>query len=92
MRSVIVADGQIPGVIATCSQQGVPNATYVSQVHYVDPLHVALSFQFFNKTRENILANPVVAIMVSGIRARPHAIDCKRTTCARRPRVRYSRT
>jgi adenylate cyclase len=58
-------DGQIPGVIATCSQQGVPNSTYVSQVHYVDPLHVALSFQFFNKTRENILANPVVAIMVA---------------------------
>ena len=58
-------DGQIPGVIATCSRDGVPNSTYVSQVHYVDPLHVALSFQFFNKTRENILANPVVAIMVA---------------------------
>ena len=58
-------DGQIPGVIATCSRDGVPNGSYVSQVHYVDPLHVALSFQFFNKTHENILTNPVVAIMVA---------------------------
>ncbi len=57
-------DGQIPGVIATCSRAGVPNGSYVSQVHYVDPLHVALSFQFFNKTRENILQNPVTTIMV----------------------------
>lgn len=58
-------DGQIPGVIATCSREGVPNNSNVSQVHYVDPLHVALSFQFFNKTRENVLANPVVTILVS---------------------------
>jgi adenylate cyclase len=36
----------------------------VSQVHYVDPLHVALSCQFFNKTRENVLENPVTTIMV----------------------------
>lgn len=58
-------DGQVPGVIATCSREGVPNGSYVSQVHYVDPLHVALSFQFFNKTRENVLANPIAAIMVA---------------------------
>lgn len=57
-------DGQIPGVIATCSRGGIPNGSYVSQVHYVDPLHVALSFQFFNKTRDNVLENPVATIMV----------------------------
>ena len=58
-------DGQIPAVVATCSQDGVPNGSYVSQVHYIDPEHVALSFQFFNKTHANILANPVACIMVA---------------------------
>ena len=57
-------DGQIPAALATCSRDGVPNATYISQVHYVDAHHVALSFQFFNKTRENILANPNAVVLV----------------------------
>ena len=51
-------EGVIPSVIATVDTEGTPNITYVSQVHYVDKEHVALSFQFFNKTRENILNNP----------------------------------
>ncbi|MEC5400126.1 GAF domain-containing protein [Uliginosibacterium sp. H1] len=53
-----VLDGSIPPIIATVSRDGVPNVSYVSQVEYVDAGHVALSFQFFNKTRENILAHP----------------------------------
>jgi hypothetical protein len=57
-------DGQIPAVIATCDLQGIPNGSYVSQVHFVDADHIALSFQFFNKTRQNILANPVATVMV----------------------------
>jgi adenylate cyclase len=55
-------EGVVPSLVATCAVDGVPNLTYVSQVHYVDRRHVALSFQFFNKTRENILANPQATV------------------------------
>lgn len=55
-------DGAIPGTIATCAADGVPNAAYLSQVQYVDAEHVALSWQFFNTTRRNILANPLARV------------------------------
>jgi adenylate cyclase len=57
-------DGVIPGAIATCAPDGVPNVTYLSQVEYVDAEHVAISYQFFNKTRQNILKNPVASVLV----------------------------
>lgn len=58
-------DGEIPSAVATCSADGVPNVSYVSQVHFVDTTHVALTYQFFNKTRQNILANPKVCLLVA---------------------------
>lgn len=58
-------EGVIPSVMATCASDGTPNVCYLSQVEYVDPAHVALSFQFFNKTRENILADPRATLRVS---------------------------
>jgi hypothetical protein len=57
-------EGAIPAVMATCASDGTPNVVQVSQVHYVDEQHVALSFQFFNKTRSNVLANPYATVLM----------------------------
>ena len=57
-------EGAIPAIAATCDPDGTPNVAYISQVVYVDEAHVALSFQFFNKTRQNILRNPHAAVLV----------------------------
>jgi adenylate cyclase len=75
-------DGAIPGLIATCSADGVPNVSYVSEVHYMDSEHLALTFQFFSKTRENVLANPFVTVML----LQPH------TAAKFRIALRYLRT
>lgn len=56
--------GIVPSMMATCGRDGEPNVTYISQVYYVDPSHVALSCQFFNKTRRNVDENPVATVVV----------------------------
>jgi adenylate cyclase len=55
-------EGVIPGNIATCAADGTPNIAYLSQAQYVDSEHVALSYQFFNTTRRNILAHPYARV------------------------------
>lgn len=55
-------DGAIPGVVSTWGPDGMPNVAYMSQGHYLDRRHLALSYQFFNRTRQNILANPRVLL------------------------------
>lgn len=56
--------GVIPAGITTCDRDGVPNVTYLSQVFRLDDNHVALSCQFFNKTKLNILANPRASVQL----------------------------
>ena len=60
----ICFEGAIPSAIATCGANGTPNVAWLSQIQYVDARHLALSFQFFSKTRHNILANPLAELMV----------------------------
>ena len=56
--------GVIPAIIVTSDGRGVPNVTYLSQVHLVDEKHVALSRQFFNKTRRNLEENPLACVEI----------------------------
>src|SRR2546427_2664152 len=60
-------EGVIPSHVVTCSLDGTPNTTVISQVYYVDASHVALSFQFFNKTIRNVRENPRAYVCLSDI-------------------------
>jgi adenylate cyclase len=71
--------GMVPAALSTCANDGTPNITFISQVHYVDARHVAISFQFFNKTHRNIRENPFASVVV---------LD-PRTLHAYRLRLRY---
>lgn len=59
-----ILDGAIPPTLCSVSADGVPHVNLLSHVEYVDANHVALTFQFFNRSRANILATRRVALMV----------------------------
>lgn len=57
-------EGVAASMLSTCDAEGMPNASMISQVHWVDDDHVALSYQFFNKTRANLLATRQASVLV----------------------------
>jgi adenylate cyclase len=69
-------EGVIPSVIATVSADGVPNVSYLSQIHLVDDEYVALSNQFFSKTVANVRENPRArALVVDPVTGRQYLLD-----------------
>jgi hypothetical protein len=58
-------DALIPGLLATCSADGVPNIIALTDIHLVDERHVAVSRQFFRKTHENLTQNPRAQLTVT---------------------------
>lgn len=69
-------EGVIPSIVATLDAEGVPNVSYLSQVHLVDDAHVALSNQFFSKTADNVRATGrATIIVVSGRSGAQYRLD-----------------
>ena len=63
-----VMENGVPADVVSCSASGIPNTTIISQVYYVDREHVALSFQFFNKTVRNVRENPNACVLLNDLR------------------------
>jgi len=69
-------EGVIPSIIATLDNDGIPNVSYLSQVHYVDDEHVALSNQFFSKTARNVeQTGQATVLVVDGRTGQQHELD-----------------
>lgn len=57
-------EGIIPPSLCTVSPDGIPHMNYLSHVEYVDEERVALTYQFLNRSRANILATGRAALAV----------------------------
>jgi hypothetical protein len=66
---ISVMENGLPAIVVTCSADGIPNATIISHVHYVDKTHAALSFQFFNKTIRNVRENSYACVALNDVMA-----------------------
>ncbi|WP_174803184.1 GAF domain-containing protein [Martelella limonii] len=69
-------EGIMPSVIATSDAAGMPNISYLSQVHYIDSEHVGLSNQFFSKTAANIeITGRAKLVVLDGRNGMQHVLD-----------------
>jgi len=50
--------------MCTVAEDGTPHVNYLSHAEYVDDEHVALTYQFLNRSRANILATGRVALSI----------------------------
>lgn len=57
-------EGVVPAAMCTVCEDGAPHICFVSQVEYLDKQHVALSYQFLNRSRRNVLATRRAALSV----------------------------
>lgn len=57
-------EGVVPAAMCTVGEDGMPHICFISQVEYLDEQHVALSYQFLNRSRRNVLATRRAALSV----------------------------
>ncbi|KQV48775.1 hypothetical protein ASC95_23065 [Pelomonas sp. Root1217] len=57
-------EGVIPPAMCSVGADGMPHVNYLSHAEYLDDEHVALTYQFLNRARANILATGRVALSV----------------------------
>lgn len=56
--------GVVPSLIATSTPDGTPNVSYVSSIEPLSSEQIALSCQFFNKTKQNVIVSPYACVEV----------------------------
>lgn len=54
--------GVLPSLVATSDATGTPNVSYLSSVERLPGDRIALSCQFFNKTKQNVLVQPYACL------------------------------
>lgn len=59
-----ILEGVIPPTLCTASADGTPHVNFLSHAEYIDPDHVALTYQFLNRSRRNILETGRAALSV----------------------------